>query len=548
MGLVERDAALMASAGINAVRTYEPITDVNVLDALWRKNIWVCNTVYIWGGADTASAGHAVDAVKEHPAILMWVVGNEWNYNGLYNGDSFDGALTKVNEAVSIIKQRDPSRPVSTVYGEMPSREIIKRLSNVDVWGLNVYRGISFGDLFSTWKDLSDKPMHLGEYGADAYNAWISAEDQDAQALATEKLTEEIIAHSSVDGEGVCLGGFIFELADEWHKDQAGSPSEHDVGGVAPGGGPYPDSTFSEEWWGLLDIDRQPRKAFATYAEIVVPSGVATSPQPTAHPTSDMSTSSPTEAPTPLPTASPTVETPTSLPTEISPTEAPTPLPTSAATLEDSQFTPPPCGNDAWKADLAYATSLSFEGAEIRTDGGVRLCQDCAERCWRQMDDCKAVVFKPHHVGGEHGTCTFYSSITRHRQDDAGTTAVLRAEHVHVASIPSASPASESAASLAPSQFVSHPCGTGSTWEADLVVADGSGFRGESIRTDGNVHVCRDCAVRCWLRMPGTCKGFVFAQGSERDKGSCTYFSSISGTRTTTDKERAITTSMEISR
>jgi hypothetical protein len=122
---------------------------------------------------------------------------------------------------------------------------------------------------------------------------------------------------------------------------------------------------------------------------------------------------------------------------------------------------------------------------------------------------------------------------------------VLKAEHVRVASIPSPSPVSEPAASSASSQFVSHPCGTGSAWETALVVADGSGFRGESIRSDGNVHICRDCAVRCWLQMPGTCKGFVFEQGSERDVGSCTYFSSISGTRMTTGNERAITTAME---
>merc|ERR1711879_381542 len=83
-------------------------------------------------------------------------------------------------------------------------------------------------------------------------------------------LTEEIVQNSVLTG-GVCLGGLIFELADEWWKDGEGDHTQQDVGGVAPGAGPYPDSVFNEEWWGLVKIDRTPRKAFNAFRDVAMP-------------------------------------------------------------------------------------------------------------------------------------------------------------------------------------------------------------------------------------------------------------------------------------
>lgn len=263
-----QDILLMQAAGINVVRTYEPIADTAVLDSLHAAGIKVIMTVYSWGGADPSAVLSPVNAVKDHPAVLMWMVGNEWNYNGLYVNRSFDESLATVQAAAVLIQAADPHHLVATAYGELPSEETIAKLSAVDVWGINSYRGLSFGDLFSTWESRSGLPMFLSEYGADAYDARNGgAENLDAQAEATSTLAGELEAHAARSG-GVASGGTIFEWSDEWWKDGEGDPSVQDVGGIAPGGGPYPDATFNEEWWGIVTIDRTPRPAYFALQEM----------------------------------------------------------------------------------------------------------------------------------------------------------------------------------------------------------------------------------------------------------------------------------------
>ncbi|MEN0063949.1 MAG: hypothetical protein AAGA48_17480 [Myxococcota bacterium] len=268
-GFVNLDAPLMAKAGLNVVRTYEPITDRAVLDTLYANRIYVMNTVYPNGFAPVESVDGLVAAVQDHPAVLGWVVGNEWNYNGIYSSLSFEEARDRV-EAVAARLQTLDDKPVITIYGELPPSDVLSAIPSVDIWGINAYRGIGFGSLFTDWAAISTKPMFLGEYGADAWDATQNQENEAAQAEATAALTGLILAQSTLSG-GVVSGGTIFEWADEWWKDVNGDPAVHDTGGIAPGGGPHPDATFNEEWWGIVDIDRNPRSAYFELQKLYAP-------------------------------------------------------------------------------------------------------------------------------------------------------------------------------------------------------------------------------------------------------------------------------------
>ncbi|MBU1430615.1 hypothetical protein KKF91_08680, partial [Myxococcota bacterium] len=213
-GAVASDAALMAAAGVNVVRTYEPITDPRVLDTLWAHGIGVFNGVFAWHGTTDAEITARIEAVGDHPAVLAWVVGNEWNFNALYQAVPDESAaraaldravLARIGEVTRLVKRLDPQRPVATIYGELPTREIIEALPEVDLWGLNIYRGLSFGDLFEAWAALSPKPMFVGEYGADAWDARGGLENQAAQAEAIGALAAELVAQGTPQG-GPCSG------------------------------------------------------------------------------------------------------------------------------------------------------------------------------------------------------------------------------------------------------------------------------------------------------------------------------------------------------
>jgi hypothetical protein len=68
----------------------------------------------------------------------------------------------------------------------------------------------------------------------------------------------------------VCAGGMVFEWNDEWWKSDDGGWDEHDTTASWQNGA-YPDPTIQEEWWGLVDIDRNVRQAYTAYAGMPAP-------------------------------------------------------------------------------------------------------------------------------------------------------------------------------------------------------------------------------------------------------------------------------------
>lgn len=262
---LKTDLVLMKEAGINTIRVYEPIREERVLDAIAEAGMKVIiGFGYNQNGEYDILSGTLVDYVKkykDHPAILMWELGNEYNYHPEWFEGDINIWYTALNESAAKIKGIDQNHPVATAHGEIPDKKILALVPNIDVWGMNVYRWDNPEAIYKEWKRRSDKPMYLSEAGADSYMAigghgYAKGVNVRAQAVAVKNILQDIAVNSDI-GSGVA----VFQFTDGWWK--AGSPETHDKGGSAPhsSGVPY-DGAPNEEYWGIVDIDRNKKPVF----------------------------------------------------------------------------------------------------------------------------------------------------------------------------------------------------------------------------------------------------------------------------------------------
>jgi len=262
---LDEDLSLMKEAGINTIRVYAPIDDDVVLNQINKAGIKVITGFgYNQNGYFDILSGSFINYVekyKNHPAILLWELGNEYNYHPEWFENDIKNWYKAMNDAAHLIHLKDPQHPVTTAHGDLPDSLALSSAPNIDVWGLNVYRWDNPESIFKEWKKVSSKPMYLSEAGGDSYMTISKAGyeqgiNEQAQADATSKILEKTLSNFEV-----CSGVTLFSFTDGWWK--AGENDAQDVGGWAPNssGVPY-DGTPNEEFWGIVDIERNKKIAF----------------------------------------------------------------------------------------------------------------------------------------------------------------------------------------------------------------------------------------------------------------------------------------------
>ena len=267
---IDIDLAIMKEAGINTIRVYLPIEEVSVLDKIADAGIKVITSFgYNQGGKNDILSGSYLDYInkfKNHKSILLWELGNEYNYHPEWFDGDIKNWYVSLQNAADAIHQNDPNHPVASAHGELPDSSALATSTNVDLWGLNVYRWDNPEKIFKQWSVLSDKPMYLSEAGSDSYMTvtnygFSEGENQHAQAQSLNNILNYVFEYKSIS-----TGVLVFSFTDELWK--AGNPDIQDIGGWAPAssGVPY-DGTANEEYWGILNVDRDKKEAFYVLKE-----------------------------------------------------------------------------------------------------------------------------------------------------------------------------------------------------------------------------------------------------------------------------------------
>lgn len=220
-----------------------------------------------------------VNNYKNTPGLLLYLLGNENNYGLFWSGAETEDFPEEGNEKMAVgekygrpmyrlmneaskkIKKLDGNHPVAICNGDALFIDIIaQECEDIDIFGVNSYRGASFTDLFKTVKETLNKPLLFTEFGADAFNAITSIEDQRTQANYLLKNWQEIYKNAA--GMGIyenTIGGFTFQFSDGWWKydfDHRKNVSKHDTIATWINGGYSQDlaegkNNMNEEWFGI---------------------------------------------------------------------------------------------------------------------------------------------------------------------------------------------------------------------------------------------------------------------------------------------------------
>ena len=216
----------LAAAGGNSIRTWGADNLEGLLDRAHALGLTV--TVGFWLGhrahgfdyQDGDSVTRQFEDVrqyilkyKDHPAVLMWAVGNEMEGIG---GEGNNPAIWyAVNHIARMAKELDPNHPTMTVISEVGGKRIeyIHRYCpDVDIVGINSYGGI--GSVVERYfKAGGTKPFVITEFGPlGQWEVDKTSWGAPLELTSTAKAEAYLAAYRAAVGAypDQCLGSYVF--------------------------------------------------------------------------------------------------------------------------------------------------------------------------------------------------------------------------------------------------------------------------------------------------------------------------------------------------
>lgn len=239
-GSYDEDYLLMAKEmGANAVRTWNYTPggiDKSYLDNAHELGLYVASWMWLnpakteWENISYKPGSpyresckrrikNWVNELKDHPALLMWGVGNEV----MYFSDTEEEKVAFaefLNELCQLIHELDPNHPV--IYASMQEVEfpyLAKYTPDLDIIGVNTYSNIATAE--KRWEMAGFKvPYILTEFGP--VNKWGVGKDSNGLAIDPpdwHKARQYNTFFKDLKKyKSNCLGGFVFYLGelDQW--------------------------------------------------------------------------------------------------------------------------------------------------------------------------------------------------------------------------------------------------------------------------------------------------------------------------------------------
>lgn len=215
----------LAAAGANSVRTWAADDIGGLLDEAHALGLSV--TVGIWLGherhgfdyGDRTQVSQQLERVRQtvlryrdHPAVLLWGIGNEME--GFESGD--DPAIwSAVNEVAALVKQLDPLHPTMTVTAGIGGGRVMsvhEHAPAIDIHGINAYGGApSLAERYR--RAGGTRPYVLTEFGpVGPWEAGRTAWGAPLEQTSTDKAAFYRLAYEQAvaGAPGLALGAYAF--------------------------------------------------------------------------------------------------------------------------------------------------------------------------------------------------------------------------------------------------------------------------------------------------------------------------------------------------